>query len=431
MRKTIVLVLMVLCMAIGVNAIGGSVWVDATTDLTARNVDYTLVNQQPDPAEPGSYVEVRWKVEGFGQKEMEDVEFELIPEYPFTLDRNEQAVKKLGDVGAGLVGDDGIILHYKLRVNRNAVEGRNSLRLRFRPSGGDWYELGPFDVRIQTHDSVIYVSEYTLEPEMVAPGDIATVKLKLENKADSLLKDIKLTLSFTRTAAATTSVSYEDWPFSPVGTTDELFLKQLSGGRFKEVEYKLKVDPDAEAGVYKLPLTIAYSDELAKNYTKTNTLGITVGDTPDVKVDVDETEIYKAGQKGAVTLKFVNKGLSDIKFLNVMIKDSKDFILMSPPEVYIGNIDSDDYESTDVELYLKQGANGKFVIPISYDFMDATNMKYKKEDNVEVKIYTAEEIEKLGLIQKGNGGTVFIVILILIGSYFAYRWWKKRRRKVK
>ena len=30
------------------------------------NVNNMIVNQNPDPAEPGRYVEVRWKIENFG-----------------------------------------------------------------------------------------------------------------------------------------------------------------------------------------------------------------------------------------------------------------------------------------------------------------------------------------------------------------------------
>src|SRR3989344_3612728 len=45
----------------------------------------TFLSQDPDPVEPGSYVDLRWKVENLGTQELQDVQFVLDVDYPFSL----------------------------------------------------------------------------------------------------------------------------------------------------------------------------------------------------------------------------------------------------------------------------------------------------------------------------------------------------------
>jgi hypothetical protein len=46
----------------------------------AQNFDIkvTMVNQEPDPVNPDSYVDVRFKIENLGTGEAQDVKFEIV-----------------------------------------------------------------------------------------------------------------------------------------------------------------------------------------------------------------------------------------------------------------------------------------------------------------------------------------------------------------
>ena len=57
-------------------------FVSAASIASSSNLRVTLVNQEPDPAEPGSYMDVRFRIENYGSGNAEFVEFEIIPEYP-------------------------------------------------------------------------------------------------------------------------------------------------------------------------------------------------------------------------------------------------------------------------------------------------------------------------------------------------------------
>jgi len=101
--------------------------VNAAAQTTQRpssiqDIAVNLISQKPDPAEPGKYVDVRFKFDNNGTGEARDVEAEIIIEYPFSLDPGRNAIKKLGTLQSRQKGDVGVIAKYKLRVDENAVE---------------------------------------------------------------------------------------------------------------------------------------------------------------------------------------------------------------------------------------------------------------------------------------------------------------------
>ena len=59
----------------------------------------SLINQDPDPVAPGSYIELRWKIDNLGSTKAKDVTFELIEEYPFSITPGSSALQELGDPG--------------------------------------------------------------------------------------------------------------------------------------------------------------------------------------------------------------------------------------------------------------------------------------------------------------------------------------------
>ena len=139
-------------------------------------------------------------------------------------------------------------------------------------------------------------------------------------------------------------------------------------------------------------------------------------------VTIDETEIYKTGTKGTVTFKFVNKGLIDIKFLNVIIEDTEDYDIISTEEVYIGNVDSDDFESVEYDLYVT--GTEDITIPLKIEYMDANNKEFSETRNVNLKLYDSGDAKKYGLQESSSIGYIIIVIIIAVGLFIYWRWRK-------
>jgi len=358
----------------------------------------SLINQQPDPVEPGSIVEVRFKLENYGSVTAEEMSVEILPDYPFSILPGELAIKSIGNIQSRQIAEEGVIVKFKLKVDENAVEGDNDLELKYtvkRDNIKSSQKPEPFTISIQTHDAILAVEDVSSIPSQLAPGQKATIKISIKNMADSLLKDIKATLKVLETTTTASTVVTTDYPFSPIGSTNEKTIAQLDSGKTADIEFDLVADPDAEAKVYRVPLTLEYSDELNANYTKELIVGLIVGERPDLVVNLDSTDLNTAGKKGTATLRFVNKGTNNIKFAYVTLEESEQYEILSAANTYIGKIDSDDYETIDFDLYIGQDET-EVSLPVTIEYKDANNKDYKEEIKVALPIYTAAEAKKYG-----------------------------------
>ncbi|MDD5086745.1 MAG: COG1361 S-layer family protein [Candidatus Nanoarchaeia archaeon] len=399
---------------------------------SSADIQVTMVNQNPDPAEPGNYVDVNFRIENIGSSNAEDVIFEILPKYPFFLDPGETAKQNIGSVWGRQIGDEGIILKYRLKVDEDAVEGENEISVRYSLNkGAAWQKPGNFYVNIRTHDAILNIKRVTYIPDPMPPGEKAVLSIHLENMADSLLKDIQIELNLITMLQSTTSVTYEELPFSPSGTTNKQVIKNIESGKTETVDFTLIPDPDASADIYKIPITVQYSDELGTNYSKTEIISVIVGDEPLLEPLLDSSDVFMKGQAGMVYFSFINKGTTDVKLLDVELKESDYIKVISPSKVYLGNVDSDDYETAEFKIYIKDVVDSKVPLVLNYKYLDPNNNLYEKEETVYIDSYTKDEAKKYGINgYNGLSGFMIILIIIVVGVsiYFVYRWWKKREK---
>lgn len=389
------------------------------TELDKYNVAYNLVNQIPDPAEPGKYVELRWKVENFGSKDAENVIVELLPEYPFSLDPGVNPVQKIGRVWGRQIGEEGVMTFYKVRVDKDAIEGNNQIKLRYSLDNGvSWLNLEPFNVRVRTQDAILAIEDVSSTFDMIKPGEVSTLKVKLRNLADSLLKDIKVELDV------------DDVPFAPIGSTNEKTIKNLNSGEIKEVEFNLMAEAGADSNIYKVPLNVDYLDWSGNAYSKESTIGLVIGSEPDLMIGLDSSEIKSSGKTGNVVIKFTNKGLTDVKLLNVKLKQSNDYSIISNVEDYIGNIDSDDYETTEFKINVKKTDKEKVPLKMELEYRDANNNLYTEDVSVDLKLYSKKQSQQLGLEKKSSAtGIIIVLVIVAAGLFFYIRYRKKKAAK--
>jgi hypothetical protein len=385
---------------------------------SAAQLSFTMISQSPDPVEPGSIVELRWMIENNGGGAAEEVQVEIVAEYPFSLYSGE-LIKNIGTIQGQQTGDRAVIVLYKVEVDENAVEGTNEIKLRYKTANTGWVELDPFDINIQTVDATLSLEDITVDPEVAAPGENLKATLTIRNLADSFLKDISVKLDLSSTTL----------PFAPIQSATEKRVRQLDSGASAELSYNMIVEPDAEPGVYKIPLTITFSDNLGNSYEKDDLFGVVVGAIPDISYYIDSTTISTPNSKGTVSIKFVNKGLGNIKFLNVIMKESDSYSIISPKEVYIGNIDSDDYETADFQLFVDSKAPKELKLQLEVAYKDANNRDYTENASVILKLYKKSEAVSLGIKEKNNSVGIIISILVVVIGVIAYIMVRRARKK--
>jgi hypothetical protein len=267
----------------------------------APHITTTLLNQDPDPVGQGQTVEVRFKIENDGAQTLEDIEVEILPNYPFALYSGD-AIRKLGKLRAGQTGADAIIVDYKLRVDSAAVEGDNEIEL------------------------------------VVRSGRV--------------------------------EVSY---------TQDEFMI---------------------DIGEYNIP---------------------------ELKVYLRETDIVQPNSKGSITVEIANVDKADVKFLQLSLLPSEDYKLLSSSNyVYLGDVDSDDTESEDFDIFVQNVKGGEVNIPVLLQYKDVEEAEYEQEFEIIFSVYEQDELSKYGLNQRNY---TLIVIVILILLVIGYIYWKKRKKR--
>ncbi len=417
MKKIISLILimaLIMCIfAISVNAY-----------IAAPRIKVTMLNQDPDPVEPGQVVEVRFKVENTRGATNDDIEIQVVPKYPLSL-YGDSAIKDLGMMRGVQRGSDAVIVDYKFKVDEKASEGETEVEIKYKIGLNSWvvYNDGEFMIDIETHDAILEVTEVDVPTENVAPGETAEVSLTIKNNADSLIKEIKVRLGVE-------GMSVENIPFAPIGTTAEQSFYRLDANEIIKVKYNLGIKADAASQLYNIPFMISYTDENGNKYNKTDVFGLMVGDEPEIIAYIEETDLIDSGMKGMFTVEIANSGVTDIKFVKLIIEETDAFELLSSNIIYLGDIDSDDTETEQFDAFLRSTEKNEVIVPVKLEYRDANNKAYTKSFQLPIKLYTSKEIKQMGLKPKSSA-PIFIVIIIFIAGFFAYRWWKKKNTKKK
>lgn len=154
-------------------------------------VEVSLLNQDPYPAQLNNYVELVFKVENKGRVDVNDVMIELLPQYPFSLDLGVVAVNEIGSLTLVQYGEKAVFVKYKLRVDKDAIDGENTIKLRYvYDTNGEWrnYITKEFNVTIEDPrtDFDIAIQDYS-----PATG---TLSIAISNTGDQNAESVTVSL---------------------------------------------------------------------------------------------------------------------------------------------------------------------------------------------------------------------------------------------
>lgn len=374
---------------------------------SGATLDVTFLNQDPDPAEPGGYVDLRWKVENLGTEELELVQFVLDTEYPFSLNTPTDRVKELGDVGTQQSGDDAIIVHWRLRVDENALEGDNEVRLSYFIDDVG-VKLSPFKINVKNRQALLAVDRITIDPERPAAGQLADITIALHNVVDTSVQDVKVKLDLTGTDLA------------PVGSTNEKVLDRVAAGEMFTIPFTLAVDANAMAKVHQIPLRIEYANRFGDAFLLNTSFGFPVAAGSDYLVNLEQTEVYTANSKGAITLSVSNIGKSDLNFVTVELDPTDEYRVLSAPQSYIGNLESDDFETAEFTIFVPKTKADAVALTGNVRFKDAYNAERVEPFSIPLRLYSSSEAKRMGLVKNGSGG--MLVLLLLVAVLLIIEW---------
>lgn len=255
--------------------------------------------------------------------------------------------------------------------------------------------------------SGLTIDSVSSNPKEIGQGQIADIEILLRNDLDQTLEDITITLDLTGI------------PFAPYESSNEIFVEKIKKDRTEAIEFKLIALSGADSGIYRLPIKMRYNKEDESKIEKTELVSLVIKSQPILSVEGENVLIKN--QKNELVIKVINKGMEDVKFLEIELGNSGHFSLLSQKNLYLGNLDSDDFESAIFSIFIKENAQNLVNIPIHLRYRDSSNKEYSETQNLELRFYDREEALKLGLIKRSNVPVIIGVIISLILAYIIYR----------
>jgi len=398
-------------------------------------VRVSLISQNPDPVGPGETLELRWQVENYGSKTAENVIFEILPGYPFSLEPGVSAVTNIGSITASQTGADAVTVFYRLQVDPGALPGDDEINLRYSPDGGStWVILDPFDLRIASHTKTLSLDSVIVTPERLRPGERAIIVITLKNNANEVLKDIKVKLNFISIVEGGTTLQYSELPFAPVGSSNEMAIAQISPGKTADITFTIIVSGDANSEVYKVPLLLTYKDKAENKYSTDETttfLGLVVDSEPEYTLALKDTDVYTAGSTGDVVISLSNIGPSEIKYLSLELLDGEHYDVISPPVEYVGNLESDDFETAEFTIHVGSKAKDTVPLTVRLTYKDNYNKQFVKTESVSFPVYSKLRAHTLGLVPWAVLGKIRTLITLIVLGGGGYWYFKVHKRKKK
>ncbi len=388
---------MMLMPAAAIAALNPSGAVPDTADIRI-----TLVNQEPNPVEPGEHLIVRFRIENLGSATAENTKIEIVPDFPFSLAGSETAAREPGTITGMQKEKWSVTATYDLVVDSSSSEGTKQIYVKYSINNGGYVKTGPYNISVKARGAVIGISSFISEPEQILPGRKVNVTLSVSNNARNIIRDLQVNLDLTASTM----------PFAPLSGAQSKSASYLAPGETQSFVFSIIATPSAASGVYKIPVKMSYSDQIGKNFTRDDLISLIIGGKPSVIALVSEQGILEKGKTGEFTVQVLNSGLVDAKLAMMMINKSPDYELLSPSSIYIGGIDSDDFDTAKVKVYVKSDS---IRMPVSLNYMDANNNEYREAFVLEPKVYTSKETDGYGLQKKGITGFVIAGVIIIVG----------------
>ena len=389
MKKLLLLVMLVL--------LAGSVCAGGGAMLKASVLRY-----DPAPAEQGNPVDVWVELNNAGTK-ADKVAVKFVPEYPFSLPAGSQG---LFDVGI-LSASESKVVKFSVFVEPTAPNGDSDIKFQFKYGSDNWIELLS-SVSLETQNAVLVVDSYKVTPSPITPGQTVKVEMQLRNAGRIAVKNVDV------------SIGLEDGKFSTIGSGAKKRVDYIGFGETETVVFELASDTSTEVKVYNIPVTLKFKDERNKEYTDTAKISLVVNAKPEISLTVDKTVFTSKTVPGTVSLKVVNKGVVNMKYLTVKLIQTPDYDVLSPSnEAYVGNLDSDDFET--VDFTVKPLVDSPR-LSVTLEFKDPYNVDFSTQYDLPLRIITDKELGKTstpwGMIGVG-------LLIFVVGIY----WWFRRRKK--
>ena len=384
-------------------------------------VQANFMSQDPDPADAGKDVELRWQVVNTLSSTTENLRFHLDADYPLLFEAGDSPDKDLG-ASAG-TNDNKIfyVLHYKLRVADNVIKGTYNVTLSW--FAGEGWVKKDFPIYIDPKRADFVVGALVTSPEkLVADTDEAKLSVDIDNIGDGNAENVKVKLLLPE-------LPMDEGFNATYAYSDEDSLGTIKKDESKTANFYVDVGDKIKDGEYSAKLGITYKDENDVNNTyrtKTLDLKIPIKPAPYLIVESAKTtpENLVPGSKAQfrITVKNTGNGKAESVSLRVF-KDASQPFDFSEKSDFVGKLEPQDNGDAVLRVTVdKNAAVKKYLLDVELRGIDEKNnvVIFRRTFPVTVNMEAQGSPLKDGVLL---GGMVAVIGAVVAGYYL------KRKKK--
>ncbi len=326
------------------SAIIGPTFGAPITGGTGSKIQMNFMYQDPDPAEAGKYIDLRWQIVNTVGGTTENLRFRLEADYPFLFEAGDTPDKYLGTSAGTNDREVYYVLHYKLKVADNALKGTYNVTLGW--TTGEGWTKKEFPVYIDPKKPDFVIGALVTSPEkLTADTDEAKLSVNMDNIGKGNAENVKVKLLLPEGFKPSYSYSDED------------SLGIIEKGGSKEATFYVDIDENVSEGEHDAKLNITYRDENDEdNQYRTKTLDLALPIKPAPRLVVESVaatpEKIVPGSNADILIKVMNAGNEKAQSVSLRVfKDSSQPFEFSEKSDFIGKLESG--ESGDAVIRMK------------------------------------------------------------------------------
>ncbi|AKB48981.1 hypothetical protein MSKOL_3204 [Methanosarcina sp. Kolksee] len=308
--------------------------VPASAAVGGANLKVTIVETNPYPAKIGEYLTLTVQVENIGGDKADNVDIEVVPQYPFSIDSEANALQNVGVLNPGRTATK----EFYLFVDKNAQKGIRSIDIRTKTGKNSPWSEKSFDIRIGTETfnskGTVELKEFVSDPEVFMPGDRGTVTVTLKNTASNPTVtiggsdfDTNARIQAAVLRPLSDGIIVLDAPYGDMGL--------LGPGDSIKLTFNVKVAEDAPEGTHNFELAIEGN---SFDYNSRKNIPLKV-DSSNIRV-IPSKELQLTN--GESTIEFDVANTHPNEFSSVSIKPEAEGITFYPVEYFIGPMNPDE-----------------------------------------------------------------------------------------
>ena len=352
----------------------------------STSLEATFINSDPVPLQSGEDGDLTFKIVNTGNTEAEDVQVELLDNYPFEVKPDRKRNYSLGALSQGQEYQ----ISTEVLVAEDAPDGSNNFRARI--TNGEFTRTVNIPIEVQSENIDLNLANLKTQPQQLMPdteNNIMTVEVvnNGEKTAENTVLELDLPDYFERTSSFSSRQA----------------LGNIAPGQVKPAEFNFDITEEAPSGPVTLEGAMSYtSGDSSSEVTEEVSFDVNLEGRPQFEITEVESDL-QTGSTGELQLTVQNTGDDESSSTRIRVLDSSDqpFTYDSSNQ-YIGTLEPNQSGTAVFEVETDSDASAK-------DYLIDFEVRGVKGTEVFVEDSTVQ-----ASVSNGEGGTSPVIPIVVI-----------------